>query len=289
MFTGCMPGGGRTGSKPGEEVTAPVEKSFNIKTASVKRDDISSKLTLSGDVEASVSIDVYPEASGELSALYVEVGSWVREDQVIAKVDPSRPGMNYAESPVEAPISGTITAINSDPGAAVGSQMPLVTIGDISSLVITTNVPERYIYMVEKGQTAWITTSASPGFEYEARVASIAPVVNPTSRTLEIELNIIGKTPIKAGMFVGIELRTSTSKDSLIIPEKAIHFRDDGTFVYRINGDRAEKIEVITGLKDSGLVEITEGLAEGDSIAVAGVSLLSDGAKVRELNSGENR
>lgn len=288
ILAGCTPPQRRGARNPAEAQT-PVEQSFNIKTAVVERSDISSKLMLSGDVEASASVDVYPETGGKLSVLYIETGSWVSKGQVIAKVDPSKPGRNYAESPVEAPISGTVTAINSDPGATVNAQMPLVTIGDISSLVITTNVPERYIYMVEKGQTAWVTTTASPGKEYEARVSSIAPVVNPTSRTLQIKLNIIGNTPIKAGMFVGIELRTSTSKDSLIIPEKAILSRDEETFVYRVTGNRVEKTFVSTGIKDSGWVEITEGLSEDELVATEGVSLLSDGAMIRILSNGDGR
>ena len=230
VFTSCMPGGGRPGapgSNTGQETPAPVEKSFNIKTITVERQDISDRLTLSGDVEASTSVDIYAETSGKLSGLLVETGSWVQKDQVIAKVDPSRPGMNYAESPIKAPISGTITQINADPGATVSPQMPLFTIGDISRLVITTQVPERFIYMVENGQTAWITTTAYPGERYKAKVTSTAPVVNPVSRTLKIELSLIDKAPVKAGMFVGIDLITTTSEDSLTIPEKALLSRDD--------------------------------------------------------------
>lgn len=296
MLAGCTPAEGRSAGgfpgRPGAQasnVQEAVEKSFNIKADTVARRDISSKLMLSGDVEASTSVDVYPEAMGKLSAVYIEVGSWVREDQVIAKVDPSKPGMKYAESPVEAPISGTITAVNADPGATVSAQMPLATIGDISKLIITTNVPERYIYMVEKGQSAWISTTAAPGETYEARVTAISPVVNPSSRTLEIELAIIEGSPIKAGMFVGIELRTSTSENSLVISEKAVLSRDEGNYVYRINDERAEKVEVSTGLRDGGFIEITGGLSEGDMIAIEGVSLLSDGAKVRILNNEDAR
>lgn len=283
-FTGCRPG-----SKAGPETAAPVEKSFNIKTVTVERQDISDRLTLSGDVEASTSVDVYPEASGKLSSLLVETGSYVRADQTIAKIDPSRPGMNYAESPVIAPISGTVTQINADPGATVGPQMPLFTIGDISRLIITTRVPERFIYVVENGQTAWISTTAAPGELYKAKISSISPVVNPVSRTLGIELSIVDKAPIKAGMFVGIDLITTTSADSLTIPEKAILSRDDQNYVYRINGDRAEKIIVTCGIKNNGLIEITSGLYENDIVALEGVSLLSDNSKIKILDSEGNR
>ena len=289
VFSGCVPGRGRAAGtsegKPGADTAAAVEKSFNIKTTSVKRQDISDRLTLSGDVEASSSVDVYPGTSGQLSRLTVETGNWVGENQVLAKIDPSRPGMKYAESPVEAPISGTITQINVDQGATVSPQMPLLTIGDISRLVITTQIPERFIHMVENGQTAWITTTAYPGDKYRARVSSIYPVVNPVSRTLKIELSLSEKTPVKAGMFVGIELITTTSKDSLTIPEKALLSRDDQNYVYRINSGRAEKVAVTCGIKNSGLVEITSGLSELDVLALEGGTLLSDGSKINIIGS----
>ena len=272
-----------------DEPAAPAEKSFNIKTVTVERKDISNRLMLSGDVEAAASVDVYPETSGKLTEINVQTGSRVTVGQVIAKVDPSRPGMNYTESPVKATISGTVTEIFADTGASVGPQMPLATIGDISRLVITTNIPERYIYIVEKGQKAWVTTTAAPGMKYEATVSSVAPVVNPVSRTLEIQLRLNGSSPVKAGMFVGIELRTSTSENSLVLPEKSIVSRDENTCVYRITDNRAEKVNVSVGIKDSGFAEITEGLAEGDIIAVEGVTLLSDGAKIKIINDEDGR
>ncbi|MBI9107489.1 MAG: efflux RND transporter periplasmic adaptor subunit [Spirochaetales bacterium] len=293
VFAGCVPGGGRSAgtskSMPGENTTAVVEKSFNIKTTTAQRQDISDRLTLSGDVEAASSVDVYPNTTGQLSQLIVETGTWVKKNQVLAKIDPSRPGMNYAESPVEAPISGTVTQINSDPGATVSPQMPLLTIGDISRLVITTQIPERFIYMVENGQTAWITSTAYPGVKYRAKVSSISPVVNPASRTLKIKLSLSEKAPLKAGMFVGIDLITTTSRDSLTIPEKALLSRDDQSYVYRINNGHAEKVSVTSGIKNNGLVEITSGLSENDILAIEGVTLLSDGSKINIIGSEGNR
>ena len=291
FLTGCKPseGGSPFSKAPVSDSVPAAEKSFNVRTVDVVRREISSQLTISGDVEASVSVDVYPNTSGKLSELLVEVGSYVQNKQVIARIDPAKPGMNYAESPVEAPISGTITAINADPGATLGPQMPLFTIGNISRLVITTQIPERFIYMIKTNQTAWITTSASPGVKYEARVSSISPVVNPSSRTLPVELRLIGSTPIKAGMFVGIELITSTSENTLVVPEKAVLSRDEESYVYLAQGSHVKKTTVTTGLQNKGMIEIVSGLTEGDKVVLDGITLLSDGSSVNIINNGDNR
>ncbi len=276
--------GSRTAGASGAE-TAVVEKSYNVRAAMVSRRELSSYIDLSGDVEASVSVDVYPDTAGKLVNLSVRPGTVVRKDQVLASVDPSRPGMNYAASPVKAPISGTVTAVNVDPGMTVSPQVPLVTIGKIDQLVITTQVPERFLYMVAKGQEALISTTASPGLDYLARITGISPVVNPVSRTLEVEFTLIGNTPVKAGMFVGVRLIISTEEDALVIPEKALIRRNNETFVYRASGDKAEKVLVSLGLESEGMVEILSGLAEGEQVITEGVSLLSDGVKIRVLQN----
>ena len=133
------------------------------------------------------------------------------------------------------------------------------------------------------------TTSASPGAKYEARVSSISPVVNPSSRTLQIELRLVGSTPIKAGMFVGIELITSTSENTLVVPEKAVLSRDEESYVYLAVGDRVKKTIVGTGLQNKGMIEIVSGLTDGDEVVLDGISLLSDDCRVNIINNGENR
>ena len=284
IISGCVFSDSGT---PGEVAAArPAEPGINIRTVKAERQDLSSRLFLSGDVEASVSVDVYPEAAGKLSELCAGVGDRVWEDQVIARIDPSRPGMKYAESPVRAPISGTVTAVNADPGSTVGAQMPLMTVGDISRLIISAQVPERYVYLVEKGQSALITTASEAGIGYRAKVITLSPVVNPVSRTLEIELGIIGPAPVKAGMFVGIDLETSVSKNCIVVPEKSVIFGDEAAYVYLICDGRAVRTGVSTGITDGGLVEITSGLTDADVVAAGGVSLLSDGVKVRVLDEG---
>ncbi len=266
-----------------------IDKRINVRTAEAQIGSISNRLILSGDVEASSSVDVYPSVAGKITSLLIEAGDYVSKGQVLAKVDQARPGMNYAESPVEAPVSGTVTAVNADTGATVSQQMALFSIGNIDSLIIKTQVPERFIYMVEKGQKANISTTASPGTYYQAIITSIAPVVNPTSRTLSIELEITGKTPIKAGMFVGIELITSTRKSAVILPEKAVLTRDEYSYVYRVSDEKAERVIVETGIEDNEFVEIISGIDEGDIVVTEGAALLSAGSGVKIINKDSSK
>ena len=262
-----------------------IEQYYNVRTAVVARNEISSFLDLSGDVEASVSLDVHPDTAGKLVRILVKPGDYVQQDQVLAQVDPGRPGMVYAVSPVQSPISGTITAVNVDPGATVSSQVPIFRVGRLDSLVVTTQVPERFLYMISMGQKALISSTAFPDNQFSATVSSVSPVVNPVSRTMEVKLTLREPTSVKSGMFVGIRLITSTDKNALIIPEKALISRSTETYVYRVSGNTAEKVIVTTGLTCEGAVEILTGLLEGDQVVIQGANLLSDGSKIKVLTA----
>ena len=283
VFTGC--GGSpaaRTSDSSGTEMAD--QPAFNVRTAPVTSGTLSSHIDLSGDVEASVSVDIFPVTAGKLTEILVEPGSTVKQGAILGWVDPARPGMNYTPSPVKASISGTITAVNADPGATVSPQMALFKLGNIDELVVTTQVPERFLYLVAPGQTAEITTTAAQGRSFQAKVTSLAPVVNPTTRTLQVKLSLAEASPVKAGMFVGIRLITSTEENALMVPEKALVRRNEETFVYRVMGDSVEEVVVATGLENSGSVEILSGLNKGDRVVTEGVSLLSPGSRVKVID-----
>ncbi|MDC7219499.1 MAG: efflux RND transporter periplasmic adaptor subunit [Spirochaetales bacterium] len=272
-------------SQGGDEEEAVVEKRFNVKTTPVIKQELSSYINLSGDVEAAGSVDVYPDVVGKIVSLPVSLGDYVQKGSVLTTVDPSMPGLNYSASPVKATISGTVTAINVEVGQTVSQQVPVVTIGDLSDLEITTQVPERFIYQVELGQKAIVSSSAAGNFNFESTVSEIAPVVNQSSRTMETKLALDSNTTIKAGMFVTIKLITSTSEDALTVPEDAVIIRNNDTFVYLVDGDTVKKTSVEIGKNSNGLMEILYGLKEGDEVVTEGKTLLSDGAKIRVVNS----
>lgn len=282
LFTGCD----RliTQSSAAQSEAATEDFRFNVRTAPVSTGTLSSYINLSGNVEASVSVEVYPDAAGKLTRVLVQPGSIVKAGDILGWVDPSRPGMIYVSSPIKAPINGTITSVIADPGSTVSSQMPLFGLGQINELVVTTQVPERFLYLVEPGQVAAISTTAAPDRSFKAKVTSLSPVVNPISRTLQVELSLMETSPVKAGMFVGIRLITSTEENALMVPEKTLIHRSGETFVYRIQDDTAEKVVVTTGLESSGMIEILTGLEAGDSVVIEGASLLSPGSKVKVIN-----
>ena len=117
-------------SKDKGPATAPVavqETALAVNTYVAKAGNLDEYLEFGGDVVASSSVDVMPDTSGKISDIRVKVGDSVQRNQILARVDPSRPGMTYETSPIRAPVAGTITSLSVSVGSMVGPSMSIAT------------------------------------------------------------------------------------------------------------------------------------------------------------------
>lgn len=274
------------------EKTAKEEETETIYAVNadiVQAGNLDDYLEFGGDVSSVSAVDVYPDAAGKISRIRVSVGDLVKKDQIIAYVDPSRPGMNYSENPVKAPISGRVTSFPPTIGTMVSQSYSIAKISDTDELQIKVNVAERFISRIRENQTAIVSFDAYPGLEFKARVFEVSPVLDTTSRTMLAKLKVEpADSRIKAGMYARVKLITDTIEGAVVIPNDAIVYRDGKPYVFTAKSESAESsvnmVSVKEGLSVDNKTEIQEGLKEGDVIIVKGQSLLSDGSKVKILS-----
>jgi biotin carboxyl carrier protein len=97
----------------GDESKGMIENNetpiFSVRTENAEKRTLRAFLEVNGDIVSGQEADVFPDASGKLIRLYVALGSRVRKGDVIAEVDPSRPGTSYMSSPIHTPITGIIS------------------------------------------------------------------------------------------------------------------------------------------------------------------------------------
>ena len=274
------------------EKTAKEEETETIYAVNadiVQAGNLDDYLEFGGDVSSVSAVDVYPDAAGKISRIRVSVGDLVKKDQIIAYVDPSRPGMNYSENPVKAPISGRVTSFPPTIGTMVSQSYSIAKISDTDELQIKVNVAERFISRIRENQTAIVSFDAYPGVEFKARVFEVSPVLDTTSRTMLAKLKVEpADSRIKAGMYARVKLITDTIEGAVVIPNDAIVYRDGKPYVFTAKSESSESsvnmVSVKEGLSVDNKTEIQEGLKEGDVIIVKGQSLLSDGSKVMILS-----
>ncbi len=269
---------------------------FAVTTTRAVSGQIKNYLEVNGDVVSRTSVDIFADTAGKLKSLNVRMGDSVKKGQIIAEVDPSRPGMNYASSPVKASISGTVTSIPVQVGSTVVPSLPIVRISDTNDLQIVVYIAERFISKIKKGLSAVLKFDAYPGIVFHARVSELSPVVDPSTRTMEVKLDLVKRdNRLKAGMFATVKIITE-EKDSIVkIPADALvtRFGESYLFVVRDTDSnsktvkKAEKRSVVPGIEIDGKLEISEGLTDGEEIVVRGQTLLEDGSLLKIVSTLE--
>ncbi len=272
-------GAGGWGRGPGGAATAVSSVKAE---ASVLKDFV----ITNGEVETQVSVDVFPSIGGKVVQINVSLGSSVKKGDVIAYIDPSEAGSYYVNSPVTAPISGSILTSTVKVGQKVNASSVIAKIGDISNLQVTAKVPERYVAYLKEGQKAQITFQAYGDQVFEASVYRISPVVDPATRTKEILLHFDKDYPqINAGMFAKVKLFTVDYSGYPAIQQDSLTENGDDYYLYIVKEDSTvTKRKVLRGKNVDGYVQIIEGLSAGEVVVTEGMLTLYEGAKVRDIS-----
>lgn len=235
---------------------------------------------LNGEVKSRTETSIYPDTSGKVSRLLKSLGDFVRRGEVIAYVDPSRPGSAYAASPVIATVSGTLIQLPVNVGDTVSTSTALAVIGSLQDLEITVNVSEKYSSYLKDGLPAYVSLVSAPDTSYTAHIVSVSPVVNSASRTQEVDLILNQQDErIRPGMFAQVRLVILEEKDAFVVPLSAIRSYNDQPAVFVVSpDDTARRVIVALGISNDNDVQVVSGLEQGDRVITAGA--VTEGIKV---------
>ena len=259
--------------KPTQEVGGegreqiPTVEATVIAPSSVER-----HLKLVGVVRGENEVLVFPDMGGRLLKLNVRDGQYVRKGQLIALIDRSAPGVDIKPLTVTAPASGYVQVLVKDLGAAVSKDKPIARIVDRRRLKVVVGIPEPYAGKVRRGTGMYVEG-------IRTRVSSVAPALDPQTRTLSVEGYVPGGKFVP-GQSVGVDVVVERHDSTVVLPASAmVGGVKKGVFV--VHGDRVKYISVKTGITTSKKVEVVEGLNFGDTVVVFGTASLKDGQKVR--------
>ena len=279
------------GKKDLDAAAAENVSVYAVNTTNAVQGLIQDYLALSGDIIASSTVDTYSDAAGKVSRLYVSVGSWVQKDAPIAAVDPSRPGMEFVQSVVKAPVSGTVVALPAQLGMTVSQAVPLARISGGTGLEIRLFVAERFVSRISLNQPCEITLDAWPGEIFRGSVREVSPTLDATSRTMEIRVGVENPgSKLKAGMFAKVHVITEAKDDIVKIPASAMINRFGEQFIFVIDKSEPEapvarKRAVVPGILIDSVLEVREGLLPGEEVVVRGQTLLEEGFRVNVIET----
>ena len=220
--------------------------------------------------------------------LKIGSGTQAQVDQLKAQLDASRTQYNNVieNTVLRSPVSGVVTARNFDPGDVTAGQ-PVLTIGQITPDVkIIINVTEADRAKFHAGMPVDVTFDACPGESYAAKVSRIYPAVDPQTRTFQAEVLIPNKgEKFFPGMFARVSVNHGTQENVVVSDRAVVKQTGSGNrYVYVLRGDKVTFNKVELGTRTDSGYEIISGVADGDTVVVAGQSRLADGVRV-QLNT----
>ena len=169
---------------------------------------------------------------------------------------------------VKAPFDGVITLRNVDAGALVSAGNTLLfRIAQTQKLRTYVGVPQSWVSSVRPGQTALIRTSAFPGREFKGTVARSASALDPTSRTLLVEVNMPNSEgALMPGMSVSVDLSAPRRDAPLVIPADALVIRANGSEVAVVRDGVVHVQKIQVGRDYGDRLEVLDGLNEADMV-----------------------
>lgn len=187
---------------------------------------------------------------------------------------------------IRAPISGYVSDKVADIGEYISPSTPnskVATIVRTSTLRLRIDVPEQAVGKIANGQGISLQTSAYPGRNFAGVVARVSPSVNVTARTLVVEAEVQNTEGLlKPGQFATVRITQSKPEPAVMIPVAAVKTVGDTNSVFVIKDGAAREQFVQLGLLESNMIQVKQGVIEGDLVAVGNLAALTDGVLVRQ-------
>ncbi len=189
-----------------------------------------------------------------------------------------------ADREIRAPFDGVVGLREVSVGARIDTDTVITTLDALHTLELEFSVPEQFYGKIEPGTPIVATTSTYATREFRGEVGSIDSRVDPVARAFRVRARIPNADlALPAGLFMVVESVLS-ERTALLVPEEAILMQGRAAFLFKIEGDRAKRVQVQLGQRRYGAVEVRQGAALGDQVAVTGLQRLRDGSSVQVQN-----
>ena len=180
---------------------------------------------------------------------------------------------------LRAPMDGTVLRRDGEIGeiAGTGANDDLFWVGQRKPMRIVSDVNEEDVPRVKQGQKVLLRAEGFPKTQLLAGVGEITPKGDPATKTFRVYLSLPDDSPLMIGMSVEANIVTQEKEGVLLLPAEALQ---DGAAFVVVDG-RLQKRKLRTGLRGTRMIEIVEGVKEGEQVATPAKASWRDGMRVR--------
>jgi membrane fusion protein, heavy metal efflux system len=191
-----------------------------------------------------------------------------------------KPGEAKPQVVLHSPLAGKVMEINVVAGEFRNdTTVPVMTIADLRSVVVSSDVPENSLRLVRKGESVDITLDAYPGQTFPGRVTRLADTLDPKTRTVKVLIELDNSRGLFRPEMFGRIRHVNSVEQMPVLPIGAI-FQEGGqgsghnvVFVEQSKG-RFERRQVELGSRIGEFVAVISGVSLGERVVVDGVMLL---------------
>ena len=189
------------------------------------------------------------------------------------------------DTTIKAPFDGVLGFRQISLGAYVRPGDVITSLDDLSRVKVDFTIPERFLTTISVEQMINATSTAYDSEVFRGKITSIAPRIDPITRTLKIRAEISNKeNKLRPGMLLRVKIVRQI--DSVLqIPESAVIPIEDKHFVFVVEQGKAVRKSIGVGRRQPGIVEVTSGLKESEQVVIEGTLKLREGSQVNVLEN----
>jgi RND family efflux transporter MFP subunit len=192
-------------------------------------------------------------------------------------------GQNKARDQIAAPTDGIITQLRVKQGDRLQAGIAVLEIATGNRLVAVLGVEPEDIRWLEPGMPVRIRSVFVPEYKADGQLREIHAMINPATHLVDALVPIpedqTDQLVLGSRLIADIHLNRHTG---VTVPRNAVLQDDQGPYVFRVVGGKAQRVAVKTGLESDAWIEITYGLSPGEDVVTVGNYELKDGISVRE-------
>ena len=220
--------------------------------------------------------------------------------QAEAALDLARIRLSYAR--ITSPIDGTISQRFFDPGNLAVPTQPLVSIVQMDVVKVIVYFPESQVRFMVPGTEAKLTIAAYPDQVFRGTIDKVSPTLDPATRMFSAEIKVLNeKHRLRPGMFTTVVLSVDPHPNALLVPKEAVLYTEEYqentdssqwgvcqvNYLFVVKDGKAHRRRVSLGHPSGRVVEVCQGVQEGESVVVRGLHQLNDRDRVTVVQGEE--
>lgn len=247
-------------------VTETVEKINFEEGKEVKKGDV--LVQLLGDSERAAVEEAEKQYERIKTLAETSAATLTRLDQQTLVLRQAKAALN--DRILTAPFSGVVGVRRVSEGALVTPGQVVTTVDDLSRIKLDFSIPEKYLGRVALGQLVTATTVAYPGEVFRGSIYTLGTRIDQNTRAFQLRAFIPNDDyKLRGGMLMNVLLQVG-SREALLIPEEAVNYIGDETYVYLVKEGKALRQPIVLGEHFKGAVEVKSGLYEGEEVIAEG-------------------